>query len=102
MFVDLVHHGPDGRPMAVIDAKYKVSSPDGRFANADHYQMLAYCTALGVDTAWLVYAAGDQQPRRRRIKNSPVTVIEYPLDLSQHPIAMLAHTVHIASLCGRR
>ena len=32
---------------AVIDAKYKAERPEG-FPNADLYQMLAYCTVLGL------------------------------------------------------
>ena len=44
-----------GRPIAVIDAKYKrTTSKD--YPNADGYQMLAYCTRLGLRRGWLVYA----------------------------------------------
>jgi len=45
--------GPTGpgadprRPGAVVDAKYKAERASG-FPNADLYQMLAYCTALGL------------------------------------------------------
>jgi 5-methylcytosine-specific restriction enzyme subunit McrC len=42
----------------VADAKYKLEYSAGRYPNADHYQMLAYCTALEVPIAWLVYAQG--------------------------------------------
>ncbi|MCC3297540.1 McrC family protein [Arthrobacter caoxuetaonis] len=36
--------GPErlGTPPVFFDAKYKVSSAVGKYANADHYQMLAY------------------------------------------------------------
>jgi len=44
-----------GTRKAVIDAKYKPLT-DQRFPNADAYQMLAYCTALGLDRGYLVYA----------------------------------------------
>ena len=43
---DLVWY-QDGEPAAVIDAKYKAEKPAG-FPDADLYQMLAYCTALGL------------------------------------------------------
>ena len=69
MAVDVVHT-VRGRPTLVFDAKYKAASPTGTYPNADHYQMLAYCTALKVPTAWLVYANGPQG--RRRIVNSDV------------------------------
>ena len=88
MYVDLVHLD-GGRPRLVFDAKYKAASADGAYANADHYQMLAYCTALAVPRAWLVYARGG--PRRvRRIVNTGISVIEYALDLGAAPRVLLA------------
>jgi 5-methylcytosine-specific restriction enzyme subunit McrC len=42
---------------AVVDAKYKAEKPSG-FPNADLYQLLAYCTVLGLRVGHLVYAAG--------------------------------------------
>jgi 5-methylcytosine-specific restriction enzyme subunit McrC len=48
----LVTH--QGRPMLVVDAKWK-RLRQGLPETADLYQMLAYCTALGVDRAALVY-----------------------------------------------
>jgi 5-methylcytosine-specific restriction enzyme subunit McrC len=44
-----------GRHLAVVDAKYKRSTSDD-FPNADAYQMLAYCTRLGLRRGWLIYA----------------------------------------------
>ncbi|MFN3002980.1 McrC family protein [Mycolicibacterium wolinskyi] len=38
----------NGTVAAVVDAKYKAEKPEG-FPNADLYQMLAYCTVLGLD-----------------------------------------------------
>lgn len=52
---DSVHYDGDGRPRAVADAKYKAERPQG-FPDADLYQMLAYCTALGLPEGRLVYA----------------------------------------------
>lgn len=88
MFVDIVH-SVGGAPAMVFDAKYKAASSTGTYPNADHYQMLAYCTALGVQTAWLVYAGAGQE-RVRRIRNSGVSVVEFPIDISQRPEALLA------------
>ena len=73
----------------IFDAKYKVSRSDGRYPNADHYQMLAYCTALKVPRAWLVYAQGGAGPVVRRIVNTDVSVVEYPLDLRPEPEDLL-------------
>ncbi|RKR12630.1 McrC family protein [Arthrobacter oryzae] len=88
MYVDIVH-SVAGTPAMVFDAKYKAASSSGAYPNADHYQMLAYCTALGVQTAWLVYA-GPGRARTRCIRNSDVSVVEYPIDLSQTPEDLLA------------
>ena len=60
--------------------------------------MLAYCTALRVPNAWLIYAGGGSQARVRRIKNSAVEVVECPLDLSQEPTEILARVQQIVSL----
>jgi 5-methylcytosine-specific restriction enzyme subunit McrC len=88
MAVDIVH-SVRGAPAMVFDAKYKAASAADGYTNADYYQMLAYCTALTVPTAWLIYA-GPGQPRVRGIRNSEVSVVEYPIDLSQSPEDLLA------------
>lgn len=87
MYVDVVHE-ISGRPALIFDAKYKASSAVGAYPNADYYQMLAYCTALDLPRAWLVYA-GCGQPRVRRIANSSVTIVESPIDVSQDPETLL-------------
>lgn len=89
MECDLVHLDPSGEPDLIFDAKYKLASPTGAYANADHYQMLGYCTALRVRTAWLVYAAGATVPRHRAVNNSPFTIVAAPLDLSVSPEQIL-------------
>lgn len=93
MAIDLVEY--DGRnPVMVYDAKYKAASKDGRYPNADFYQMLAYCTTIGLDRAALIYAQGGQAVDRR-VMNSPVTIREWPLDLSLPPESML-ESIHRA------
>lgn len=88
MAIDLLEYG-DAGPLMVYDAKYKATSGDGRYPNADFYQMLAYCTTVGLDRAVLVYAQGGR-PLDRRVANSSVTIREWPLDLSLSPAEMLA------------
>lgn len=99
MFVDVVH-SVRGQPAMIFDAKYKAASTGGTYPNADHYQMLAYCTALEVSRAWLVYA-GRGTARVRRVRNSDVTVVEFPLDLSQEPEALLLRVRELASRAYR-
>lgn len=96
MNVDIVHLDPNGVPRVVYDAKYKAASVTGEYAGADHYQMLAYCTALQVPQAWLVYAAGAGEKRVRRIKNSGIEVVEFPLDLAKPPRQILARIAELA------
>lgn len=87
MAIDLLEY--DGAaPVMVYDAKYKAAAGDGRYPNADFYQMLAYCTTVGLDRAVLVYAQGGDVVDRR-VANSPVTIREWPLDLSLSPADML-------------
>lgn len=53
-----------GRPIYVADSKYKLTATgDGR--EADYYQLLAYCTALGLPEGMLIYCQhdGDVPPR---------------------------------------
>jgi 5-methylcytosine-specific restriction enzyme subunit McrC len=100
MRVDVVHV-VDRIPRILADAKYKLADAAGHDANADHYQMLAYATALQLDTAWLVYAGGHGPPAPRRIAHSPVTVIEYPLDLEDPPAELLGQVAEVARLSWR-
>lgn len=86
----------DGRPLMVADAKYKAASSSGDYPNADKYQMLAYCTALGLPRAWLVYAQGGE-PITRRIVSSDVEITEWPLDLSMAPSEILARVSDLAT-----
>ncbi|MFI0805459.1 5-methylcytosine restriction system specificity protein McrC [Amycolatopsis lurida] len=88
MKADVVHT-VDGVPRIVADAKYKLESTTGQYPNADHYQMLAYCTALDLPTAWLVYAHGLHGVRTRRVRHTDVEIVEYPIDLSAAPSAVL-------------
>ena len=99
MYVDLVQLRAN-RPRIVFDAKYKAADPRGRYPNADHYQMLAYCTALKVPTAWLVYADAGP-PRTRRIVNTSITIVEYRLDLAAEPRALLERIDRLARMSIR-
>jgi 5-methylcytosine-specific restriction enzyme subunit McrC len=83
-------------PVAVFDAKYKLEEPSSGYPNADAYQMLAYCTALQLERGWLVYAQGGSAGRRR-IRNTSIEIIQYPLDLAASPTALLRQVAALAS-----
>jgi 5-methylcytosine-specific restriction enzyme subunit McrC len=57
--------------------------------------MLAYCTALAVPTAWLVYA-GAGEMKLRRILNTDIDIVEFPLDLSRPPSEILEAIADLA------
>jgi len=82
-------HMLGGRPVVVYNTKYKAASDAGASLTADHYQMLAHCTALAVPTAWLVYA-GAGEVKLRRILNTDIDIVEFPLDLAKPPSEILA------------
>ncbi len=84
-----------GRPVVAYNAKYRAASDAGASLTADHYQMLAHCTALAVPTAWLIYA-GKGEVKLRRILNTDIDIVEFPLDLSQPPSAILASVQELA------
>ena len=69
---DLVWH--EGRSYRFVgDAKYKRLATRG-FEHADVYQMLAYCTAAGLPSGLLVYAAGESEAGSYRIRNADKTI----------------------------
>ncbi|MGD9485203.1 restriction endonuclease [Streptomyces sp. TRM70308] len=86
---DFVLHGPSGIPVAVADAKYKAEKPEG-YPDADLYQMLAYCTALGLREGHLVYAKGNASHTVHRVRHAGVVLHQHALDLDQPPAALLA------------
>jgi 5-methylcytosine-specific restriction enzyme subunit McrC len=86
-----------GQPSAVVDAKYKAERPSG-FPQADLYQLLAYCTVLGLPEGHLIYAMGNEHPSRHSVIGAGVTIHCHTLDLAQPPDALLGQ---VASLTRR-
>ncbi|MFF4055992.1 McrC family protein [Streptomyces sp. NPDC001668] len=85
---DFVLYGPDGVPCAVVDAKYKAERPGG-YPGADVYQMLAYCTALGLREGHLVYAKGNAPHAAHQVRHAGVVIHQHALDLDQEPAGLL-------------
>ena len=79
----------DGRPAAVVDAKYKAESPGG-FPQADMYQAFAYATAYRLRAAHLIYAEGNEVARDWTVRNAGVRIIAHTLDLARPPESVLA------------
>ena len=85
-----------GTAVAVVDAKYKAEKPQG-FPDADLYQLLAYCTALGLSVGHLVYAKGEAEPQRHRISSANVEIHCHTLDLQQTPSELLEQLRRLAA-----
>ncbi|MEU1125906.1 restriction endonuclease [Streptomyces sp. NPDC005899] len=94
---DLVLYRGDG-PVSVMDAKYtflKVTAPP-----VEHlYQLLAYCTALGLSHGHLVYAAtgAGTSSVDHVIRNSPVTITAHALNLNAPAAGILEQTAALAA-----
>ena len=85
-----------GRLVSVVDAKYaflQTSAP-----RAEHlYQLLGYCTALGLRQGHLVYAAAAQDgPTDHVIRQAGITVTAHALDLGRPPADLLATVAALA------
>ncbi|MFD3309431.1 McrC family protein [Streptomyces sp. NPDC058694] len=94
---DFVLYGADGSPCAVVDAKYKVEKRDG-YPDADLYQMLAYCTALGLREGHLVYAKGNASHAAHQVRHAGIVIHQHALDLDQEPAGLL---IDIGSVAQR-
>ncbi|MFC1442857.1 restriction endonuclease [Streptacidiphilus sp. N1-10] len=92
---DLVWFDGTRHPLAVVDAKYKAEKPEG-FPDADLYQLLAYCTALGLREGHLVYAKGNAEHGAHDVRNAGIRIHQHTLDLDQQPQLLLAEINEIA------
>ena len=86
-----------GASAAVIDAKYKAEKPAG-YPNADLYQLLAYCTVLGLRTGHLIYARGNDEPARHVVRGAGVEIVCHALDLDVPPDVLLAEVYGLATV----
>ncbi|MEV4364455.1 hypothetical protein [Nonomuraea sp. NPDC049625] len=85
-----------GVPRAVVDAKYKQEKPAG-YPDADLYQMLAYCTALGLPRGHLIYAKGNGSGVSHVVRHAGIEIICHALNLASGPEAILSHISKIVS-----
>ena len=85
-----------GRPAGVVDAKYKSLHTEGVGSNPDLYQMLAYCTVLGLSAGHLVYAAGEQTPGRCVVMNTKITISTWALHLDKLVPELLGEVAQLA------
>lgn len=76
----VIRHGDAAR--VVADCKYKRTSAGDTGNNGDLYQLLAYCTRLGVSRGLLIYPAGPHVWEGDvTIRNTPIVVRAAAIDL---------------------
>ncbi|MFE6867128.1 McrC family protein [Kitasatospora sp. NPDC057692] len=92
---DFVLYGPEGAPRAVADAKYKAEKSGG-YPDGDLYQMLAYCTALGLREGHLVYAEGSAPHAAHRVRHAGIVIHQHALDLDREPADLLGEIRSLA------
>jgi 5-methylcytosine-specific restriction enzyme subunit McrC len=85
-----------GRPVAVMDAKYKAEKPSG-FPQADVYQALAYATAYQLGDAHLVYAHGNEVAQEWTVRHAGIRIVAHTLDLDMPPADVLGQVEELAS-----
>jgi hypothetical protein len=75
----------------------KAEKPAG-YPNADLYQLLAYCTILGLPVGHLVYARGNASPARHVVRQSGVQILCHAIDLSQPPEQLIGQMSSLGEL----
>ncbi len=70
--------GSEGRPALAVDAKWK-RPPKGALVTADLYQVLAYCTALGLGRGVLVYPGRRDRAWEYEFPHTPIRVAVHTL-----------------------
>jgi 5-methylcytosine-specific restriction enzyme subunit McrC len=87
----------DGRCVAVVDAKYKAIA-EGFMPNADAYQMLAYCIALGIPRGFLVYAKqSGERVADHVVKRHDYVVSVRGVDVELEPPELLEQVAALAA-----
>ena len=73
-----------GRVAGVVDAKY-TDLAGGKPSNEHIYQVMAYCTVLGLAHGHLVYAAGNPAVATHTVRAAGLAITAHALDLDQPP-----------------
>lgn len=81
------------------NAKHKLANAEGGFPSSDVYQMLAYCTALGLESGTHVYAGSrvrDRGPETHVVSRTKVSVRTWALDVAVAPDNLVSQVRDIA------
>lgn len=83
---DLVFKGLDGVPRLVGDIKYKLAG-GAQARSQDHYQLLAYTTAMGLPEGFLIYCSDEEGGAKRTVsvRNAAKRLTVQALDFTGSP-----------------
>jgi 5-methylcytosine-specific restriction enzyme subunit McrC len=86
-----------GRDCVVADAKYKLTTA-GRGRAGDYYQLLAYCTTMGLPRGILIYgdSEGDLPPVSVEVRRRGTILETFRLGLSGDPSELAAEVERLA------
>jgi 5-methylcytosine-specific restriction enzyme subunit McrC len=92
-----------GRPVYVADIKYKLTA-DARARNADHYQLLAYTTALDLPEGALIYCLdeGGVEHRSITVRHAGKVLHTKAVDLTGPPSDVAAEIESLADWIAER
>lgn len=83
----------DGQQVvAVADTKYKLHYDNGKFPNADAYQLVTYCARLGLPIGHLIYADGGHSLEPYEIEGTGTRLVIHSVDVNQPIAAIEART----------
>ena len=86
--------GERDKPVSVVAVRYKIErSAD----NPALYQVLAYCTVLGLPRGHLVYAKGETADRSRGQRTPNIEITQHALDLNLPPARLLGQISALAA-----
>lgn len=99
---DLAFRRSDRSAAYVADVKYKLAS-GAHAANSDHYQLLAYATAMDLPEGLLIYCRreGDVGERTVMVKNAGKRLVVRSIDLSGPPESVEEEIVGLAGQINR-
>jgi len=84
----------------VADTKYKLLDEAGKVSNADIYQLVTYCSRLGLAAGHLIYADGGAEPDPYEVMGTDIEVAIHRLDLTQ-AVPLLVNRVRALAECMR-
>jgi 5-methylcytosine-specific restriction enzyme subunit McrC len=83
----------DGRPVLVVDAKWKLLPKN--LVTEDLYQVMAYATALGVEGVVLIYPGRRWRVREYRFTHTPLRLMVYTLRVGSTREACVRSAGHL-------